>query len=172
MKIKGTTVRVSIVQIGLVTTLTLILIAYVILTGDYGFLIWAVPILVMLLVIPSALNYMSQSQYDDLIPYYEAEAVPVRLATIRPNDIGKIVRVEGVVERTLFKSLNRPQYLVADKSGEMSVKMFTTPKENIKKGDVVVILGQVIKRYVVVGDPVINAVSIRKRTDAKPNKKT
>ncbi|WFN35485.1 nucleotide-binding protein [Methanogenium sp. S4BF] len=165
MKIKGTTVRVSIVQIGLVTALTLILIAYVILTGDYGSLLWAVPVLVMLLVIPSALNYMSQSQYDDLIPYYEAEAVTVRLASIRPNDIGKIVRIEGVVERVLFKSLNRPQYLVADKSGEMSVKMFTTPKEDVKKDDVVVVLGQVIKRYVVVGDPVINAVSIRKKSN-------
>ncbi|WP_371415214.1 nucleotide-binding protein [Methanogenium sp. MK-MG] len=121
----------------------------------------------MLLAIPIALNYMSQSQYNDLIPYYEAEAVSVRVATIRPNDIGKIVRVEGVVERVLFKSLNRPQYLVADKSGEMSVKMFTTPKEDVKKGDVVEILGQVIKRYVVVGDPVINAVLIRKKTNKK-----
>ncbi len=45
----------------------------------------------------------------------------------------------------------------------MSVKMFTTPKEDIKKDDVVEVLGQVIKRYVVVGDPVINAVLIRKK---------
>lgn len=168
MKIKGTTVRVSIVQVGLVTALTLILLAYIFLTGDYRTLLWAVPVLVMLLVIPTALNYMSQSQYNDLIPYYEAEAVTVRMSTIRPNDIGKIVRVEGVVERVLFKSLNRPQYLVADKSGEMSVKMFTTPGEDIKKDDVVEVLGQVIKRYVVVGDPVINAVVIRR----KPTKKT
>jgi hypothetical protein len=167
MKIKGTTVRVSIIQIGLVTALTLILLAYVILSGDYRTLFWAIPVLIMLLVIPSALNYMSQSQYDDLIPYYEAEAVSVRMAAIRPSDIGKIVRVEGVVERVLFKSLNRPQYHIADKSGVMSVKMFTTPKEDIKKDDVVEVLGQVIKRYVVVGDPVINAVLIRKKINKK-----
>jgi hypothetical protein len=164
MKIKGTTVRVSIIQVGLVIALTLILLAYVILSGDYRSLLWAVPVLIMLLVIPTALNYMSQSQYDDLIPYYEAEAVPTRMAAIRPNDIGKIVRVEGVVERVLFKSLNRPQYLVADKSGEMSVKMFTTPKEDVNKDDVVEVLGQVIKRYVVVGEPVINAVVIRRKS--------
>lgn len=163
MKIKGTTVRVSIVQKGLVIALTLILLAYVILNKDYGSLLWAVPILIMLLVIPTALNYMSQSQYDDLIPYYEEEAETVRMASIHPNDIGKIVRVEGVVERVLFKSLNRPQYHIADKSGVMSVKMFTTPKEDVYKDDVVVVLGQVIKRYVVVGEPVINAVLIRKK---------
>ena len=165
MKIKGTTVRASIFQVGLVVTLTLILLAYVFLSGDYRTLLWAIPVLVMLLVIPMALNYMSQSQYDDLIPYYEAEAVPVRMAAIRPNDIGKIVRVEGVVERVLFKSINRPQYHIADKSGVMSVKMFTPPKEEIKKDDVVEVLGQVIKRYVLVGDPVINAVVIRRKND-------
>ena len=164
MKIKGTTVRVSIIQVGLVIALTLILLAYVILSGDYHSLLWAVPVLIMLLVIPTALNYMSQSQYDDLIPYYEAEAVPTRMAAIRPNDIGKIVRVEGVVEKVLFKSLNRPQYHIADKSGLMSVKMFTTPKEDINKDDVVEVLGQVIKRYVVVGEPVINAVVIRRKS--------
>lgn len=163
MKIKGTTVRVSIIQVGLVIALTLILLAYVILSGDYRSLLWAIPVLIMLLVIPTALNYMSQSQYDDLIPYYEAEAVSTRMAAIRPNDIGNIVRVEGVVERVLFKSLNRPQYQIADKSGVMSVKMFTTPKEDINKDDVVEVLGQVIKRYVVVGEPVINAVVIRKK---------
>ncbi|MDE4907541.1 nucleotide-binding protein [Methanogenium marinum] len=165
MKIKGTTVRVSIIQVGLVIALTLILLAYIFLSGDYGTLLWAVPVLIMLLVIPTALNYMSQSQYDDLIPYYEEEAESVRMANIHPNDIGKLVRVEGVVERVLFKSLNRPQYQIADKSGVMSVKMFTTPKEDVKKDDIVVVLGQVIKRYVVVGDPVINAVLIRKKSN-------
>jgi hypothetical protein len=168
MKIKGRTVRVSIIQFGLVAALTLILILYVSLSGDYRSLLWAVPVLIMLFIIPTALNYMSQSQYDDLIPYYEAEAVPTRMAAIRPNDIGKIVRVEGVVERVFFKSLNRPQYHIADKSGVMSVKMFTTPKEDINKDDVVEVLGQVIKRYIVVGEPVVNAVLIRKINKIKP----
>ena len=61
----------------------------------------------------------------------------------------------------LFKSLNRPQYLIADKTGEISVKMFTTPTEDASVNDVVEIYGQVIKRYFVVGDPVVNAVLIR-----------
>ncbi len=169
MKIKGTTVRVSIIQLGLVATLTLILVIYVTVSGDYRSLLWAVPVLIMLFVIPTALNYMSQSQYDDLIPYYETEAVLTRMAAIHPSDIGKIVRVEGVVERVFFKSLNRPQFHIADVSGLMSVKMFTTPKEDINKDDVVEVLGQVIKRYVVVGEPVINAVRITKK---KTKKKT
>jgi hypothetical protein len=76
--------------------------------------------------------------------------------------VGKPVRIEGVVERVYFQFLNRPQYLVADRSGEISVKMFTSSPEDIKVNDVVEVLGQVIKRYVVTGDPVVNCISIKK----------
>jgi uncharacterized protein YdeI (BOF family) len=76
--------------------------------------------------------------------------------------VGKPVRIEGVVERVYFQFLNRPQYLIADRSGEISVKMFTSTNEEIKVKDIVEVTGQVIKRYVVTGDPVINCISIRK----------
>jgi hypothetical protein len=56
----------------------------------------------------------------------------------------------------------RPQYVVADRSGEISVKMFTNPEEKINVGDVVEVLGLVIKRYIAGGDAVIDGVSIRK----------
>jgi len=51
---------------------------------------------------------------------------------------------------------------VADRSGEISVKMFTSTDEDVKVNDVVEVIGQVIRRYIVAGDPVINCVSIRK----------
>ena len=40
--------------------------------------------------------------------------------------------------------------------------MFTSPGQKIEKGDVVEVLGLVMKRYVIGGDPVINCVSIKK----------
>jgi hypothetical protein len=40
--------------------------------------------------------------------------------------------------------------------------MFTSPKQSVKKGDVVEVLGTIINRYFVTGDPVINCVSITK----------
>jgi len=72
------------------------------------------------------------------------------------------VRIKGVVEQVYFQFLNRPQYLVADRTGEISVKMFTSPMEDVQKGDVVEVLGTVVKRYILTGDAVINCVSIRK----------
>jgi len=169
MEIKGTRVQVSIIHIVMFAIFTLFLSLYVVLSGDYRSLLWGIPILALLILIPVLLNYMSRQEYDRLIPSYEAEAKLTRISTIQPADIGKVVKLEGVVERVLFKSLNRPQYLIADKTGEISVKMFTSASEDINKDDVVEVLGQVIKRYVIVGEPVVNAISVRKIRKEKKN---
>ncbi|MEI8331328.1 MAG: hypothetical protein WCF90_06740 [Methanomicrobiales archaeon] len=84
---------------------------------------------------------------------------------INENMIGKIVRIDGVLERVHFQFLNRPEYSVADHSGAISVKMFTSPDEDIKVNDLVVALGQVIRRYIVTSELVANCVSIRKKRD-------
>jgi len=116
---------------------------------------------------------MSQSHYEALVPEYESEAQKVRIRAINMNMIGKPVRVEGIVELVRFGFLDRPQFVVADKSGEISVKMFTAPKERIRKDDIVEVLGTVMKRYILVGEsPVINCVSIRKIRDAKTRQKS
>jgi hypothetical protein len=163
MKIGKVDVKVSIVAVAVFLFFTIFLLYASLYSPEVrSQLIWMIPALFMLLVIPMALNYMSRSQYDNLEPVYEAEAKPVRIKLINESMVGKPVRVQGVVERVYFQFLNRPQYLVADRSGEISVKMFTSTKEDIKVNDVVEVLGQVIRRYVVTGDPVINCISIRK----------
>jgi hypothetical protein len=173
MKIGNVEVRISIIAIAVFVLLTLILIFTFLYTGDRSLLIWGIPTLFMLLVIPLVLNYMSQRQYQDLEPMYRSQAKTIRIVMINESMIGQIVRVEGVVERVYLQFLNRPQYLVADRSGEISVKMFTTPRETIKKGDVVEVLGMIIHRYMVYGDAVINCVSIAKidkKVEAKKKK--
>ena len=40
--------------------------------------------------------------------------------------------------------------------------MCTTPTDSVQNGDVVEVLGTVVKRYIMTGDAVINCVSIRK----------
>ncbi len=164
MKIGKVEVKVSIIAIAVFAFFTLLLIV-----ASYyspvvrSQLIWLIPGLFMLLVIPIALNYMSRSQYADLEPVYEASAKTVRIKMINMGMVGKAVRIEGVVEQIHFQFLNRPQYTVADRSGAISVKMFTTPNEDVKVNDIVEVLGQVIQRYVVTGDPVVNCISIRKK---------
>ena len=163
MKIGNVDVKVSIVAVAVFVFFTIFLLFASVYSPEVrSQLIWMIPALFLLLVIPMALNYMSRSQYNNLEPIYDAEAKPVRIKLINESMVGKPVRIQGVVERVYFQFLNRPQYLVADRSGAISVKMFTSSNEEIKVNDVVEVLGQVIKRYVVTGDPVVNCVSIRK----------
>ena len=163
MKIGKIDVKISLLAIGVFVVFTLLLLVASVYSVEVrSSLIWLIPCLFMLLVIPMALNYMSRSQYEDMVPQYEAEAKTVRVKLVNENMLGKPVRIQGVVERVHFQFLNRPQYSVADRSGAISVKMFTNPEEDVKVNDVVEVLGQVIRRYIVTGEPVINCVSIRK----------
>jgi hypothetical protein len=163
MKIGNVDVKVSVLALGVFAIFTILLIIASVMSPEVrSQLIWLIPGLFMLLVIPIALNYMSRSQYADLKPIYEAQAKTVRVKLINENMIGKIVRIEGVVERVHFQFLNRPQYTVADRSGAISVKMFTNPDEDIRVNDIVEVHGQVIRRYIVTGEPVVNCVSITK----------
>jgi hypothetical protein len=163
MKIGTIDVKISLISIGVFVFFTIFLLYASMYSPEVrSQLTWMIPALFMLLVIPMALNYMSRSQYNNLEPIYEAQAKTVRIKLINESMVGKPVRIEGVVERVYFQFLNRPQYLVADRSGAISVKMFTSSPEDIKVNDVVEVLGQVIKRYIVTGDPVVNCVSIRK----------
>jgi hypothetical protein len=162
MQIGDVKVRVTAVALAVFLFFIILIAAYVLTTGDVRALYWAVPSAVMLLLIPMALNYMSQKQYASLVPMYEAESKNARIREINLSKLGEPVRIKGVVERVHFQFLNRPQYLVADRTGEISVKMFTSPTEDVQKGDVVEVLGTVVKRYIMTGDAVINCVSIRK----------
>lgn len=163
MKIGTIDVKISNISIGVFVFFTLLLIvASMMSPAIQPNLIWMIPCLFLLLVIPVALNYMSRSQYKSLEPAYEKEAKTVKVRFINENMIGKVVRIEGVVERVYFQFLNRPQYSVADRTGAISVKMFTSPDENVKVNDIVEVYGQVIRRYMLTGEPVINCVIIRK----------
>jgi hypothetical protein len=163
MKIGNVKVKVSIVAIAVFVFFTiLLLIASLYSPQVKSQLIWMIPTLFMLLIIPMALNYMSRKEYADIEPLYEDQAKTIRIKMINESMVGKPVRIEGVVERVYFQFLNRPQYLIADRSGEISVKMFTSTDEDVKVNDVVEVIGQVIRRYIVTGDPVVNCVSIRK----------
>jgi hypothetical protein len=172
MKFRDIELRMTPIQIGVLLFFVIFLIFSFAISGNTILLLLGTPMILGLAVIPILLRHMSQSQYLDLIPEYEREAQKVRIKAINMNMLGKPVRIEGVVERVSFGFLDRPQFVVADRSGEISVKMFTAPREKIRKDDIVEVLGTVMKRYILAGEsPVINCVSIRKITDDKPARK-
>ncbi|PKL60812.1 MAG: nucleotide-binding protein [Methanomicrobiales archaeon HGW-Methanomicrobiales-4] len=173
MQIRSLPIRPSILQIAVFVFFVIFVIWYIQVTGENRILIWAGPTLVLLLIIPMILTYMSQKEYEGLIPVYEAEARGVKIREINEKMISKPVKLEGLVEEVRFRSLNRPHFIIADRTGTIPVKMFTSPREDIRPGDVVEVLGQVIHRFIVTGDPVINGVNIRviRKKDVKDKQK-
>jgi hypothetical protein len=162
MRIGTIDVKISVLAIAVAVIFLILLIAAYLTSGQISLLTFGIPVIILLIVIPMALNYMSQVQYIGLIPEYERMARPVRVRMINESLLNQVVRLEVVVEKTHFQFLNRPQFMVADRSGEISVKMFTSSQEPIRVNDIVEVLGTVIRRYIFYGDLVINAVSIRK----------
>src|SRR5512137_1707836 len=147
MKIGNVDVKVSIVAVAVFVFFTIfLLIASVYSPEVRSQLIWMIPALFLLLLIPMALNYMSRKEYADLTPLYEGQAKTVRIKLITEGMIGKTVRIEGVVEKIHFQFLNRPQFIIADRTGAISVKMFTSPDEDVMVNDIVEVLGQVVRR--------------------------
>jgi len=173
MKIRDFEMRITPLQAGVLLFFALFLLFAYNASRSTALLVFGIPMLLGLALVPMVLRHMSQSQYEALVPVYEKEAQKVRIRGINLNMQGKPVRIEGVVERIHFSFLDRPQFLVADRSGEISVKMFTAPREKIRVNDIVEVLGTVMKRYVLTGeDAVINCVSIRKLGEAPGTKKT
>ena len=149
MQIYSVSVRPSVLHLIVFGFFAIFIAWYIINTGDIRALIWAAPTLALLLIIPMVLNYMSQKEYEGLIPMYESDARTLKIREINENMKSKPVRFEGLVEEVRFRSLNRPHFIVSDRTGTIPVKMFTTPREDVRPGDVVEVLGQVIHRYIV-----------------------
>ena len=90
MKIGNVEVKVSILAIAVFVIFTIFLLVASVYSNDVrSQLIWMIPGLFLLLVIPVVLNYMSRSQYADVAPVYEAEAKTVRIRMVNENMIGK-----------------------------------------------------------------------------------
>jgi hypothetical protein len=131
-------------------------------TGDATFLLYAIPGLAMLLIIPLTLSWMSRKSFLEASEEYDAQA---RLYKIRKIDIGMagtVVRIIGRVQKTSFKWLNRPHFQIEDGTGRIRVIMFTAPMMDIKAEDKVEVLGLVMKNIFARNTPVISAVSIKK----------
>lgn len=160
--------RPSILHLFVFVFFAILISIYIIVSGNVSILYWAVPTLILLILIPLALSYMSRSQYSDLIPVYEASARDVKIREINESMISKPIRFEALVEEVRFRSLNRPHFIVADKTGVTTVKMFTTPRQDVYKDDIVEVYGQVIRRYIFAGDPIVNGVDIRKISSKAP----
>ena len=141
---------------------TIVVIFHYMTTGDPFFLLYAIPALAMLLVIPLTLSWMSRKSFIQASEEHSTQARLCKIGKINLRMAGNIVKVSGTVRKISFKWLNRPHFQVKDETANIRVIMFTSPTEEIKVDDKVEVLGVVMKNLFARKIPVISAVSIKK----------
>jgi len=130
--------------------------------GDGRFLIYALPGLALLVIIPFSLSAMSRRSYRNAGALYERAARSVALSTISPSMSGEAVKINGTVSKVSFRWLNRPHFIIEEGHHKIRVVMFTSPDENIAVGDRVNVLGLVMRNLFSRRSAVISAVRIGK----------
>jgi DNA replicative helicase MCM subunit Mcm2 (Cdc46/Mcm family) len=132
------------------------------LTGDGHFLIYAVPGLILLIVIPMALGWMSRKTYEKAEVDYDKQAHRYKIGQITESARGRAVQIAGTVVNVSFRWLNRPHFRVKDDTGDIRVILFASPTEYIRIGDRVEVLGMVMKNIFDRHEQAVSAIRIQK----------
>ncbi len=130
-------------------------------TGDARFLLFAIPGLILLLIIPMTLAWMSRRSFSQADERFSPKARRCTIEKINLGMVGDVVKVTGEVEKISFKWLNRPHFHINDGTAGIRVIMFTAPTQNIRVGDTVETVGIVMKHLLTRNRPIISAVSIK-----------
>ena len=129
-------------------------------TGNASFLWYAIPGLILLLVIPMTLAWMSRRSFKQAGEQSENQARSCNTGKIVPTMIGNVVRISGEVQKISFKWLNRPHFHIKDTTGVIRVIMFTAPANKVVVGDKVQAIGVVMKYPLSKEQIAISAVSV------------
>lgn len=168
MKVRGVTIGLSPLHLIVVAFfIGLFAFSYMI-TKDTAYLIWGIPLSLVLLIIPIFNSYSVSSQYVKLLPEYEEQSGSVRIKQIGPAMNGKPVRVEGVVQAVKGKWLCRPALTIFDGSGAIVAQRSAPLDEQISVGDNVEVVGMVVRRYTVLGNMVIHAIGVKRIDNLSP----
>jgi len=162
MQIKGVRLFFSPIIVGVFVLFVALFTASSILMQNTTYVIWGIPLCLLLIIIPMISSYNLGKQYLKLLPEYQNAAVPRRLSDINSSLLGHAVKVEGTVQTIKLEWLGRPRYTISD--GTTSILTFRSYpfNESINIGDNVAILGMVVKKYAAAGSMSVHAVGITK----------
>lgn len=133
--------------------------------GVTTYLVWGLPLCLLLLLLPLFSSYSMGSQYQKLLPEYEEKAEPVKFGSLTAEMQGKPVRVEGVVQSVSGLFFGRPKLTVFDGTGSCVVFRSVPPDEKFSAGDSIEAIGMVVRKFAVAGDVTIHGVSIKKTAE-------
>lgn len=135
---------------------------------ETAFLIWGIPLSLVLLIIPVFNSYSVGSQYVRLLPEYEEQSKRVRVKQITLAMLGKPVRIEGVVQAVKGTWLCRPTLTLFDGSAAIVAKKSVPLEVDVAVGDNVEVVGMVVRRFTIFGDVMVHAIGVKKVENLTP----
>jgi hypothetical protein len=165
MKIRGVRIGLSSLHLVVVLFFVWLLVHCSFVTRDVTYLVWGLPITLILLIIPIINSYSVGSQYEKLLPEYEAQSRNLRIKQIGPAQLGKPIRIKGVVQSVKGLFLCRPTLTIFDGSASIVVQRSSPFDFEILIGDSVEVVGMVTRRFNIFGNTVIHAIGLKKTED-------
>jgi hypothetical protein len=168
MKIRGVRIGLSPLHLVVVLFFIWLFVCCSFVTRDVTYLVWGIPITLVLLIIPIINSYSVGLQYEKLLPEYEAQSGSLHIKQIGPAQLGKPIRIKGVVQSVKGLFLCRPILTIFDGSASIVVQRSSPFNFEILIGDNVEVVGMVVKRFNIFGNTVIHAIGLKKIEDFIP----
>ena len=143
MKIKGITLRMSPVLLGLVVLFAAICAFSFGSTHNIAYVLFGVPIVILLIVMPLLLVYSSEKQILKNLPRERAAARFVKAKQVSASMRGAVVIIEGKITRVSGIYMNKPVYIIEDNTGSIAAKRVALPERLVGVGANVEVLGRV-----------------------------
>ncbi|MCD6230543.1 MAG: hypothetical protein J7J88_01480 [Dehalococcoidia bacterium] len=136
-------------------------------TRDYHLLTLAIPMLLALLVIPMIFSSLNQQVSSEIDEAHAARLKLEKIQNINMSRIGEPVKVIGTVEKISFRWMNRPLLSIRDNTGTIPVIIFTSFPSDVMVGDKIQVVGMIMRKMLLRGNPAISGMSISKIPDIK-----
>ena len=160
MIIKGITVRIPPLLLGLTVLFAVVCAMSFAESGEWIYVWMGVPLCIVLLAFPLLLMYSNEKQVLKNKDAVRAAAHRVKAHQISSSMRGVPVIFEGEVVKISGLQMNKPTYIIKDGSGQVAVRRFALPERLFGVGAHVEVLGTVYGKVGNERSVFINALTI------------
>ena len=166
MIIKGITVRIPPLLLGLTVLFAVVCAMSFAESGEWIYVWMGVPLCIVLLAFPLLLMYSNEKQVLKNKDAVRATAHRVKAHQISSSMRGVPVIFEGEVVKISGLQMNKPTYIIKDGSGQVAVRRFALPERLFGVGAHVEVLGTVYGKVGNERSVFINALTVTPTTAA------
>ena len=168
MKVKGITLRIPPLLLGVTVLFAIVCAMSFADSGEWIYVWMGVPLCIILLGFPLILMYSNEKQVLKNKDAMRAAARKVKAQQITSSMRGVPVLLEGEVVKISGINMNKPTYIIKDSTGQIVVRRFALPERLFGVGARVEVLGTVFGKVGNERSVFINALTIVPTAAAAP----